>query len=213
MMNRFQAVVESFDPGESYAVLKLGRARIASRLWEGIRVGDTTTVTIPPQDVVLCSDAPGRVSARNVLPGRVEQTKITPQGAVVTLNVGFALSALVTRRAVRELRLTRGTPVFALVKAMAVVPEAATEIRFRVSAVGKNGEVSADHLDLLRAIESAGSISSAAKECGVTYRTAWQWVQSMNRAWGAPLVAKSRRGATLTAQACALLQEISRREK
>jgi molybdate transport repressor ModE-like protein len=96
---------------------------------------------------------------------------------------------------------------------MAVVPEAATEIRIRVSAVGKNGEVSADHLDLLRAIESAGSISSAAKECGVTYRTAWQWVQSMNRAWGAPLVAKSRRGATLTAQACALLQEISRREK
>lgn len=46
---------------------------------------------------------------------------------------------------------------------------------------------------LLKEIDSRGSISAAARALGVTYRTAWRWVESMNRAARRALV-KSKRG-------------------
>lgn len=41
---------------------------------------------------------------------------------------------------------------------------------------------------LLDGIERLGSISKAAQELGVTYRTAWKWIGIMNRAANHPLV-------------------------
>jgi molybdate transport system regulatory protein len=168
-------------------------------------------VRIDPEDVILCSEHPGRVSARNVLLGRVESVKLVPQGAHVTLDVGFPLTSLVTRRAVRDLGVKRGASLYALVKAMSVVPDVAVRARFRVSAVGPHGTIEPRHMDLLRAIERTGSISSAARETGVTFRTAWEWVEAANRAWGSPLVARTQGGrggggAALTASARALLK-------
>jgi molybdate transport system regulatory protein len=42
--------------------------------------------------------------------------------------------------------------------------------------------------DLLRLIEQTGSISAAAREMGMSYRRAWVLVDTMNRAFRAPLV-------------------------
>ncbi len=51
--------------------------------------------------------------------------------------------------------------------------------------------------DLLDAIRHEGSISSAARSLGMSYRRAWMLVEVMNRCWCAPLVdatAGGRRG-------------------
>jgi molybdate transport system regulatory protein len=56
-------------------------------------------------------------------------------------------------------------------------------------------------VDLLAAIERYGSISSAGRELGMSYRRAWMLVETMNRTFRSPLVATSGwrgKGASLT---------------
>jgi len=58
-------------------------------------------------------------------------------------------------------------------------------------------------VDLLEAIERAGSISGAAQALGMSYRRAWTLVSTMNGCFAEPLVATAaerRSGARLTAQ-------------
>jgi molybdate transport repressor ModE-like protein/molybdopterin-binding protein len=194
MTNRFQVLVEACEPRDSIAWLRLGRGRIAARLWPGARAGEKTTVWISPQDVVLCEGHPGRTSARNVLPGHVCSVRNVPDGALVTIGVGFALTALVTRSAVRDLGLRKGLPLFALVKAAAVTPVWELTAKIRVSLVGRRGLLEPDQIDFLNAIDRTGSLSAAARELGITFRTAWGWARSLNKIWGSRLVARAPGG-------------------
>ncbi len=50
-------------------------------------------------------------------------------------------------------------------------------------------------VDLLEAIDRAGSISAAAREIGLSYRRAWDMVDTMNRCFKHPLVESSKGGA------------------
>ncbi len=63
--------------------------------------------------------------------------------------------------------------------------------------------------DLLDAIASHGSISAAGRAMGLSYRRAWLLVDTMNRAFAAPLVAMAKGGshgggAVLTADGAAV---------
>ncbi len=65
--------------------------------------------------------------------------------------------------------------------------------------------------DLLEAIESEGSISSASRFLEISYRHAWLMVQAMNRCWLLPLVrtlagAGPKGGAQLTEQGRLVLE-------
>jgi molybdate transport system ATP-binding protein len=77
-------------------------------------------VCIRAEDVILETTSHGGVSARNHWTGRV--TGVQPEGAVVrvTVDCGFAVSALLTRPAYEELRLEVGAAVTAVAKATAV---------------------------------------------------------------------------------------------
>ena len=59
--------------------------------------------------------------------------------------------------------------------------------RFRVIK-GKEIAIGPGKVDLLEAIEKTGSISSAAKSLGLSYRRAWDMVDTMNRSFKDPLV-------------------------
>jgi len=48
--------------------------------------------------------------------------------------------------------------------------------------------------NLLRAIEQNGSITAGAKAIGVSYKSAWDHLDAMNQAAGAPLVERSTGG-------------------
>ncbi len=68
---------------------------------------------------------------------------------------------------------------------------------------------------LLHAIERTGSISAAARDLGVTYRTAWNWVDAMGRAVGQPMVetatgGRGGGGARLTPAGRAAIEALDR---
>ncbi len=71
-------------------------------------------------------------------------------------------------------------------------------------------------VDLLEAIENAGSISGAARELGMSYRRAWLLVETMNQCFRLPLVATTsfrRGGASLTDNGRAVLALYRRIER
>ena len=71
-------------------------------------------------------------------------------------------------------------------------------------------------VDLLEAIGAAGSISGAARQLGMSYRRAWQLVETMNRCFRQPLVSTSsfrRGGARLTADGKQVVALYRRAEK
>lgn len=192
--NRYKVLVASCHRKDSHAWLSLARTRLAARRWEGLQPGQRVTIRIRPEDVLLCEGHPGRISARNVMPGHVRRVEHGTDGVRVTVDVGFPLVALITRAAAKELRLQRGTAVYAIVKATVVVPEEKVSASFRVSLVGKGAILDYDKIDFLRAVSHAGSLSSAARELHITYRTAWMWAQGINRAWKIPLLARAHGG-------------------
>jgi molybdate transport system ATP-binding protein len=98
-----------------------------------LRVGSAELIAADPQDnlmdyfvcirgenVTLETGRAGQSSARNHIPGVVRE--IAPAGSLwkVTVDVGCEVVALVTRQAVEDLSLTRGTHVYAAFKASAV---------------------------------------------------------------------------------------------
>ena len=83
--------------------------------------GAAVNVLIRSRDVALSLEPPLRSSFLNILEGRVVAVSHDegPQ-AHVMVNVGVPLWARIMKRSVRELGLVEGTPVFALIKAVAV---------------------------------------------------------------------------------------------
>jgi molybdate transport system ATP-binding protein len=77
-------------------------------------------VCIRGENVTLETGRAGQSSARNHLPGVVSE--IAPAGSLwrVTVDVGCDIVALVTRQALEDLSLVRGSKVFAVFKASAV---------------------------------------------------------------------------------------------
>jgi molybdate transport repressor ModE-like protein/molybdopterin-binding protein len=193
-VNHFSVIVDSCDPRDSHAWLSLGRTKIAARRWDGIKRGQKIGVQIRPEDVLLCEGHPGRVSARNVLPGHVKSVRFVPGGIRVDLDVGFPLSAVVTRAAAKDLRIRRGTALFAIIKAVVVMPELPVEAKFRVSLVGRGRMITPEKIDFMKAIEREGSLSAAAKVYGITYRTSWIWAKEINESWRSPLIARTHGG-------------------
>lgn len=193
-LNHFDITVESCDARDSHAWLRLGRTKLAARKWDGIRRGQKIRIHIRPEDVLLCEGHPGRVSARNVLPGHVTASRYVPGGVRVDLDVGFPLSALITRSSAKELRVRRGAALYAIVKAVGVLPEVDVAAKFRVSLVGAKGILGHDRIDFMSAIERAGSLLSAARDLGITYRTAWIWARQINTVWASPLVTRTHGG-------------------
>jgi len=193
-VNRFSVTVESCDRRDSHAWLSLGRTKIAARRWDGIKPGQKIGVQIRPEDVLLCEGHPGRISARNVLPGHVTSVHFVQGGIRVDLDVGFPLSAIVTRAAAKELRIRRGTALFAIIKAVVVMPEVPVEAKFRVSLVGRRGMITPEKIDFMKAVECEGSLSAAARQVGITYRTSWIWAKEINETWKSPLIARTHGG-------------------
>ena len=81
--------------------------------------------------------------------------------------------------------------------------------RIRINA-GKDIALGPGKVDLLEAIDRAGSISAGARELGLSYRRAWDLVDTMNHCFKHPLVTrvkggKGGGGAQLTAEGKQLL--------
>lgn len=68
-----------------------------------------------------------------------------------------------------------------------------------------------DRIALLKAIRDQGSLIEAAQVCGISYRTAWNWVQELNQSQPEPMIHSVQGGreggqTVLSAEALRLLQ-------
>jgi molybdate transport system ATP-binding protein len=83
-------------------------------------IGERVSLGLRAHDVLLSADPPGRVSARNVLPARVEKIDVVEGDASLTLDAGEKLVAKLTAGAVERLGLRPGSHVHVLIKAQAL---------------------------------------------------------------------------------------------
>lgn len=83
-------------------------------------VGADVYACIRAEDVTLETQSPAHASVRNHLVARV--VSVTPEGPIdrISLDCGFPLDAVITRRSREELNLTVGAPITAAVKATSI---------------------------------------------------------------------------------------------
>lgn len=78
--------------------------------------GERVRIAIRAGDILLAAEKPGRLSARNLLHGRIANLQERGALCVATIDCGAAFQAHVTRGAARELALAPGAPIWLIVK-------------------------------------------------------------------------------------------------
>jgi molybdate transport system ATP-binding protein len=113
-----EGVVEGH--GDRLTLVRAGAWEVrAPRL--GLQVGAKVRLFVLARDVMLALDAPQRISARNVLPGRIAALETQDERVLVrVVNESQVLLAALTPDAVEDLALKAGMPVWAVVKSVAV---------------------------------------------------------------------------------------------
>ncbi|WP_026791277.1 TOBE domain-containing protein [Pleomorphomonas oryzae] len=77
--------------------------------------------------------------------------------------------------------------------------------------------VNSDRVRLLEAVAREGSISAGAKEVGITYKAAWDWIDALSNLFGQPMLetrtgGKAGGGATLTPAGTKVIEAYRRME-
>ena len=116
-------IVVGHDDARGLTRLALGDAvLLVPRLPLGL--GATARAAVLARDVLLASEPPQGLSARNVLPARVERLAPARTDGVVLVRVrldgGPALLAALTRDAILALAIAPGVPIYAVIKSVAV---------------------------------------------------------------------------------------------
>ena len=112
--------VEGHDDGEGLTRLAGPAGRLTVPLL-ALPAGRRLNLRLPARDVLLATEPPRGLSARNVLPGRVAGLREEGAACLVEVACGEAvLLARLTRASVRDLGLAVGSPVHAIVKSVAL---------------------------------------------------------------------------------------------
>src|SRR5262249_34018384 len=124
-MARFDNVVEGVveeAEGGGPARLRLAEGAVLRVPPVGIP-GERAILSLAPEDVLLAAHPLDRVSARNVLPGEVEEVDFGGDDALVRVRAaGIAWRAHVTAEAARELDLAPARAVWLAIKTQAFRP-------------------------------------------------------------------------------------------
>ncbi len=123
----FDAVLEAHDPHYHLSYVRLAAGRLAIGHTES-PPGQRVRVRIDARDVSLALKPPELSSILNVLPARIVALVDAedPAQTLVKLEAGGEpLLARITRRSAAELQLTPGMPLYAQVKAVAVMDSSA----------------------------------------------------------------------------------------
>ena len=126
--NQLDATIESVDAGPAMttvrALINGGHIITAAITTEAatdlqLRAGSPIRVLIKSTEVSVASDPVGRVSIRNLLPGRIVAVDHGEVMSTVKIDIGSdqVLTAAITKESAQELDLEAGAPVTALIKA------------------------------------------------------------------------------------------------
>ena len=87
----------------------------------GVGRGDTISVAIRAGDIIVAVDRPERISARNILRGRVEGIYRVDGAVLLYADVGTTLLAEITPEALDSLELREGQEVYLVIKSSSIV--------------------------------------------------------------------------------------------
>ena len=84
--------------------------------------GDEVEALFKASDVILARELSGRLSARNILPGKITEIKVGFPLAMVTLDAtGHAIAAELTLSSAKEMELNVGDEVEAVIKSSELI--------------------------------------------------------------------------------------------
>ena len=116
-----EATVTAYEPGHHMLTLKTesgGKLYITGSAKE---IGSPVRLRIRARDVALSETEPKSISILNRFKGRVIDHCSGAQGMEeLLLDVGFPLTARITRKSFEEMKLKKDSPVWALVKAVTI---------------------------------------------------------------------------------------------
>ncbi|MBM3924619.1 MAG: molybdenum ABC transporter ATP-binding protein [SAR202 cluster bacterium] len=117
--NLIEMTVEETHSMEGTMTCARGVFRLEAPLSDA-RWGQKVTLGIRASDIILASEEPKGLSARNRLPGRVVSVEAHGAGYEVTLDCGAPLRCHVTQGAIRELGIKPGAQLWAVIKASSI---------------------------------------------------------------------------------------------
>ena len=117
--NLLPAEVVSTQVDDGLSELKVGDARL---IGPSVRrdAGEVVTVSIRAGDVIIALDVPPRTSARNVIPGVIEEVHAVGPQALVYVDIGTRLVVEVTRSSVQNLNLREGLKIYLMIKTSSI---------------------------------------------------------------------------------------------
>ena len=118
--NLLDATVVARRSEQGLSVIDVGGVELAAPEIDA-RPGDLLAVSVRAGDIILTLDVPTRISAQNILPGKIEAIHAQGARVIAHVDVGVMLVVELTPRAVADLGLRQGTQVYLIVKSNSVL--------------------------------------------------------------------------------------------
>lgn len=118
--NLLDATVVDLAPEQGLTTVDVGGVTLAAP-YADASAGDLVTVSIRAGDIILTLDVPSRISAQNILPGTIAELHVHGPRVLARVDVGVELVVELTPRAVTDLALHSGLPVYLIVKSNSVL--------------------------------------------------------------------------------------------
>jgi len=120
--NILEAEVIGTQSTEGLTQVKIGDAKmVVTGAIQQSRDNGTASISIRAGDIILSPDRPSRLSARNILRGRISEIHSVGETVLVYADVGVDLVATITPAALIDLSLTEGQEVYLVIKANSVM--------------------------------------------------------------------------------------------
>jgi molybdopterin-binding protein len=105
--------------GDGLCIVDIGKNRVS--VAADAHFGDNVVLCMRSDDITVLLRGDGRgMSARNTFEGTIVKKTVCGSLAVITVDIGVEITAAVTRKSAKELRLDIGAPVYVSFKASAI---------------------------------------------------------------------------------------------
>ena len=118
--NLLEATVVSRRSPHGPVTLNVGNAKLEAPDVDSA-VGDTVTVSIGADDIILALEVPSRISAQNIVSATVEEVHDLGTRVLVYTDVGERLVAEITPDALRDLEIAAGQQVYLIIKSTSIM--------------------------------------------------------------------------------------------
>ena len=113
--NLFPAEVHHKTDSNGMTILKIENINLITSDVE-FESGEILNVSIKANDIILATDRPGLTSARNITTATVEEITQFEHHALIRLNIGIKLFVVITKIALKELKLKHGQRIYAIIQ-------------------------------------------------------------------------------------------------